>query len=71
MVTNWASGISDTALTHQEVVDIMQANGEKLRAVIMSAIDNLPLERGCACAEAGVEMPWLAEYKEGGSRWQR
>jgi len=42
MVTNWAAGISKTALTHQEVVDIMQANGEKLRAVIMAAIDHLP-----------------------------
>jgi 5'-methylthioadenosine phosphorylase len=70
MVTNWAAGISTTALTHQEVVDIMQANGERLRAVIMAAIDNLPARRGCACAEAGVDMPWLADYREGGPRWQ-
>jgi 5'-methylthioadenosine phosphorylase len=69
MVTNWAAGISKTTLTHQEVVDIMQANGERLRAVIMAAIDSLPAERGCACADAGVDMPWLAEYKEGGPRW--
>ena len=62
MVTNWAAGISDTALTHQEVVDIMQANGEKLRAVIMFAIDILPAERGCGCAAAGVDMPWLEGF---------
>lgn len=64
MVTNWAAGMSAAPLTHQEVVDSMQANGEKLRAVIMAAIDNLPVERGCGCARAGVDMPWLEGFKK-------
>ncbi len=60
MVTNWAAGISPTPpLTHQEVVDIMEANGEKLRSLIMATIEELPEERGCGCAAAGVEIPWL------------
>ncbi len=64
MVTNWAAGISPTPLTHQEVVDIMEANGEKLRSLIMATIEELPEERGCGCAAAGVEIPWLDEYKK-------
>lgn len=64
MATNWAAGISKTALTHHEVVEIMQANGEKLRSLIIAAIEAMPASRGCSCAAAGVAMPWLDQYRE-------
>ncbi|HEX2954846.1 MAG TPA: S-methyl-5'-thioadenosine phosphorylase [Bacillota bacterium] len=49
MVTNFAAGISKTPLTHQEVLDIMAQNTEKLRRLLFQALLELPKERACQC----------------------
>lgn len=49
MVTNFAAGISPTPLTHQEVLDIMAENTEKLRRLLFQALLELPAERHCQC----------------------
>lgn len=49
MVTNYAAGISSEPLTHQEVLDVMAANGDQLKALLMSALPQIPAERGCRC----------------------
>ncbi|MGB4337847.1 MAG: S-methyl-5'-thioadenosine phosphorylase [Bacillota bacterium] len=59
MVTNWAAGITGEPLGHSEVVEIMQANGERLRELMMLTIDALPDERHCACGHNAPDMPWL------------
>lgn len=58
MVTNYAAGISPTTLTHGEVVETMKQNTEKIKRLIMTAIEEISLEMGinCLCEAA------LAEY---------
>jgi len=52
MVTNYAAGISPTPLTHEEVLEVMAANGENLKQLIMSTLKAIPKERHCACANS-------------------
>ncbi|MBU4533650.1 MAG: S-methyl-5'-thioadenosine phosphorylase [Eubacteriales bacterium] len=49
MVTNFAAGISQTRLTHEEVLEVMSLNAENLRRLIMQAITMIGEERECAC----------------------
>lgn len=49
MVTNYGAGISPTALTHEEVLEVMAENGENLKKLIMAALSAIPRERGCTC----------------------
>ncbi len=57
MVTNFAAGISAGKLSHQEVVDMMAENAEKLRSLIMQAILDLDGDRHCSCHLAAGEEP--------------
>lgn len=52
MVTNWAAGISRTSLTHEEVLEIMAANSENMKRLLMKAVELLPENRDCACQHA-------------------
>ncbi len=52
MVTNYCSGMSGAALTHQEVLDEMAKNVHLLRKLFFDAIAALPLESVCACRTA-------------------
>lgn len=56
MVTNYAAGISKTALTHSEVVETMQRNTEGIKQLIMTAIERMNLNEDCSCRHT------LAEY---------
>jgi 5'-methylthioadenosine phosphorylase len=49
MVTNYAAGISPTPLTHQEVLDVMAANGDQLKSLLMSTLPLIPAQRSCHC----------------------
>lgn len=52
MVTNFAAGISPTALTHEEVLEVMAENGENLRKLVMTTLKQIPVERGCTCGKS-------------------
>lgn len=52
MVTNFAAGISATALTHGEVVDEMKKNTENLKQLLMEAVLLLNEEADCECQHA-------------------
>ncbi|MCQ2559286.1 MAG: S-methyl-5'-thioadenosine phosphorylase [Clostridia bacterium] len=52
MVTNFAAGISPTALTHQEVLEVMAENAVKLRQLLIETISNLDPDRECICQKA-------------------
>jgi 5'-methylthioadenosine phosphorylase len=60
LVTNYAAGISTSPLTHQEVLDVMSENIEKVRKLFARVIPKIPKERKCICKDA------LKEYKEKG-----
>ncbi len=50
MVTNFAAGISNHSLTHQEVLEVMAGNSEKLRALAMRTLEQLTdTPAGCRC----------------------
>lgn len=56
MVTNYAAGISENILTHQEVVDTMKQNQEKLKRLVMKTIALVTEERNCLCQSALKEL---------------
>ncbi|SHI40483.1 S-methyl-5'-thioadenosine phosphorylase [Propionispora hippei] len=56
MVTNFAAGISQTPLTHAEVVEAMQNNTQHIKQLVMTAIELIDTEKDCGCRHA------LAEY---------
>ncbi len=51
MVTNFAAGISPSKLSHQEVVDMMAENAEKMRELIMRALSDAGVEQDCPCRQ--------------------
>lgn len=56
MVTNYAAGISQAALTHQEVVENMAMMGNNLRLLIANTLQTLTKERTCSCQYALDEL---------------
>jgi 5'-methylthioadenosine phosphorylase len=52
MVTNFAAGISPIPLTHTEVLETMAANTEKLKKLVMGAIEKLAAKADCLCGNA-------------------
>lgn len=56
MVTNFAAGISPTNLTHEEVLEVMAANSDNLKRLVMGTLSQLPKERHCHCHENNQAM---------------
>ena len=52
LVTNYAAGIADGPLTHEEVVALMAENNARLKQLLMRVLTTLPPERKCRCREA-------------------
>ncbi len=52
VVTNFAAGISKVKLTHAEVAELMAANIERVKKLVVAAIRRIPRARGCACERA-------------------
>jgi len=55
-VTNFAAGIAPYRLSHQEVVEMMQGQGENIRRLLMQAVSWIDEDRECAC-QAAVSGP--------------
>lgn len=56
MVTNFAAGISPTALTHEEVLEVMAANADNLKKLVMNTLGAIPEHRGCTCGRSAGAM---------------
>ncbi len=52
LVTNYAAGISKTALTHQEVLDVMGQHVSRLRDVMLAGLNGLGHVYHCSCPPA-------------------
>ncbi|MCL5115997.1 MAG: S-methyl-5'-thioadenosine phosphorylase [Firmicutes bacterium] len=52
LVTNFAAGISKTALTHQEVLEVMAQHVDRLRSVMGAALKTLAEDYPCSCPPA-------------------
>jgi 5'-methylthioadenosine phosphorylase len=59
MVTNFGAGISPTALTHEEVLQVMADNAEKLKNLVMGTLGGLPHTRNCTCGHSGGALKVL------------
>jgi 5'-methylthioadenosine phosphorylase len=51
MITNYAAGIFPTVLTHSEVLEVMRAGIDQMRALVMDSIIHLPDVRTCDCTK--------------------
>ena len=49
MATNWAAGMSDQPLTHEEVVDFMSDNVSKFKKLILRTVDLIDENSQCGC----------------------
>jgi 5'-methylthioadenosine phosphorylase len=49
---NGVEGITDRAVTMDEVFATMASNNERVRALLVRAIEAVPASRGCGCADA-------------------
>lgn len=52
IVTNYAAGISEDKLTHDEVAEIMEENIGKVKDLILLALPKIPEKRSCQCKNA-------------------
>lgn len=55
--TNYAAGISETPLTHEEVLEEMDKTKPQLDQLLAKCIENMKAERSCSCREAGINWP--------------
>lgn len=56
MVTNFAAGISTKALSHSEVLEAMQEISENISHLIMTLLEEIPLESTCNCRNSAGKM---------------
>ncbi|KXB05469.1 5'-methylthioadenosine phosphorylase [candidate division MSBL1 archaeon SCGC-AAA382A03] len=52
IITNYAAGISENKLTHDEVSEIMDENINKVKKLVFSTIPEIPKKRSCECGSA-------------------
>lgn len=52
IITNFAAGISDEKLTHEEVSEVMSKNIERVKELIFTAVPRIPEKRSCGCKDA-------------------
>lgn len=62
MVTNFAAGISDTPLTHTEVLETMAANTDNLKQLVMKTIELMGSKSACSCNSALQEFGGFKLY---------
>jgi 5'-methylthioadenosine phosphorylase len=54
LITDYDVGVAGEteAVTHEAVIEVFNANNDKLRTLLFSMIPNIPKERSCPCATA-------------------
>lgn len=54
LITDYDVGVEgeETAVTHEAVVEVFEANNAKLRDLLFSLIPKIPTERSCICSHA-------------------
>jgi 5'-methylthioadenosine phosphorylase len=57
MVTNYAAGIAETDLTHEEVLEVMANNGENLKKLIMLSLPQIAALPFVTCGRKAEGMP--------------
>lgn len=56
MVTNFAAGMSQNPLTHEEVLEVMAENSQKVKDLIAAALAAIPNDRPCRCASNNAPL---------------
>lgn len=52
MVTNFAAGITDQELTHQEVLDCMHDNSKNMMRIVTDLFTSYDVDKDCHCRHA-------------------
>lgn len=55
--TNYAAGISETPLTHEEVLEEMERGKSSLDRLLAACITEIKPEHNCSCKAAGAQWP--------------
>jgi 5'-methylthioadenosine phosphorylase len=58
LVTNYAAGISETPLSHEEVLAAMSRDKKSLEQLLMAGVEEIPVNKSCVCAAAAGFWPW-------------
>ena len=56
MVTNYAAGISEHHLSHEEVLSVMAQLSADIKELLLRTVDALPEERDCNCGATAESM---------------
>ncbi len=56
MVTNYAAGVSETHLTHEEVLETMAANSANIRSLLLETLPLLKEDAKCECGKTAAKM---------------
>lgn len=56
MVTNYAAGVSETHLTHEEVLETMAANSANIRSLLLATLPLLSVQAQCECGKTAAKM---------------
>ncbi len=51
VVSNWAAGISDTPISHEEVIEIMADREADLNALLREAVERVEDDEDCGCRQ--------------------
>ncbi len=55
--TNYAAGLSETPLTHEEVLEEMDKTKPELDRLLAACIETVKADRDCTCRESGKHWP--------------
>ena len=58
-ITNYAAGISENALTHSEVVEMMGEMASQLKALILGTIEAIDMNADYAAHHRMAEYGWI------------
>ncbi|MEW5784601.1 MAG: S-methyl-5'-thioadenosine phosphorylase [Bacillota bacterium] len=61
LATNYAAGISENPLTHEEVLEEMARGKAALEQLLMASVEEISVEKRCRCAGAAGFWPWDEE----------
>lgn len=61
LATNFAAGISQSPLSHEEVLEEMDKGKDELQKLLITAVLEIKADKQCSCAESGKY--WSEEYQ--------
>ncbi len=58
LATNYAAGISEAVLSHEEVLEEMAKGKPSLDRLLAACVEEIPEKRSCSCGDNAAHWPW-------------